>query len=240
VTRRLNWIDDEAAQWAIDRARKTIARAGEDSPGKLWDAYFHLGVSLIHQRGADDEIRDALQRAARYAVIAFERRRPAKTHTTPHDFAHALGLIAAFGDADLQHRASGIERARWFHPEEGLWRLQADALEQLQSWLGRSFDRAHAEAVVERCGAINAPRHAVRVDAPLVTALIAIELHDEQRLQHAVRTIVDEHEFQALHGDLQFSSEGLIAPLPLALARLAGTVGMVPGVSSPYVPSQLL
>lgn len=239
--KKLNRKTDDGIRWFIENARDTVAK-GEvrGEPATMWDGHFKLATHLYQQIAPDAEVRGHFVAAATYVVRAWEEREPPSATTstrTPWMFGVMLGVAAAFGDAEVRRRAGEIERWKWFAPENDFYLRQADSLAQLQAFLRGELDATIAAQVVVRSKAENADRHAARFDGPLVDALLAIR---GRELDAALQTMVKEHEYRAMHGELQKLSDGLVAVLPLGLVRLARDAGVLCTVDSPYVPVELL
>jgi hypothetical protein len=232
----LNRIDDEGAETLRSFYEKWLA---ENVQGvSNYEAHKHVGM-LAWRAGDAGLTRKHLETAANQAIEFFDKvdLNDTKSRRQPSDFDLPLMLALAFGDRDLHERVARLPRQNWFQPEDPEYKPLADLFDVLKHFpIDKKFNKDAVRAVLVENEAPQAQQYYRPWVKAMAEGLLAIADKNKSGVEKSLQKLLAIHSHQALEGDWQYLSEGLLATWALVLYNFAREAAIAIDSDSPYFP----
>jgi hypothetical protein len=203
-----------------------------------YEAHKHVG--MLAWRGGDAlRTREHLAAAAHRAIELFSKAdlNDTKSRRQPSDFDLPLMLALAFGDSDLHERVARLPRQSWFQPEDPEYKPLADLFEVLRRF---PIEKKLNKDAIHTVAAENEAPQAQQYYRPWIKAmaegLLAVADKNKYGVEKSLQELLAIHSHQALEGDWQYLSEGLLAIWALVLYNFAREAGIAIDSDSRYFP----
>lgn len=202
----------------------------------------HLEIGEIqHALGDCAAARDALGRAATWAVRVLEARDPARAAPvrTPRQMIDMCSVVVAFGTLEERRRLVALPRGAWYYPENPYWDATAAAATYLLRALTVGDESALSDALDACAAADDSDSVEVQSAENLLGGLSGILAGDAEETFEGFAGLMRGHWARAA-GDWAGTTDALVAWWGTALAVLAAEAGVDVRAASAHLPEAAL